>query len=240
MKKLSLLFLIMPLFVVIGCGKCDCYKRDSMNVLDTNNSQKYDISKYLFDRDLYIYNQTRTMKMISYNEFNISGIALNNEDSHFLTFAKDYDSVNKYDGKAVFDKNISSKTEVFDDYIQITDYKNGSISKIKTHNRFLKVGDAFSYVRNKDLDVTLACHLTGHLGWMDTLAMSENSKILNFEYPDVIKIDCNIVDNKSNNIGSGTIYLSKDYGHVLSVMRVKKDDSSVVSYEYLDKYSITN
>ncbi len=240
MKKLSLLFLIAFIFVVVGCGKCDCLKKESMNILDTNKTTKYDISDYLFDRDLYIYNQSRTMKMISYNEFNISGVALNSEDSRFLTFAKDAESVSRYNGKEVLDKNISSKTEIFDDYIQITDYEDGVVSKIKTHNRFLSVGDAFSYVKNKDLDVTLVCNLVGHLGWMDTHAMSENSKILNFEYPDVIKIDCNVVDSNSNSVGSGSIYLSKDYGHVLSVMKVQEDDSSVVSYEYLDKYSITN
>ncbi len=240
MKKLSLLFLITFIFIVAGCGKCDCLKKESMNILDTNNTTKYDISEYLFDRDLYIYNQSRTMKMISYNEFNISGVALHSEDSHFLTFAKDDKSVNRYNGKEIDDKNISNKTEVFDNYIQITDYENGFVSKIKTHNRFLSAGDAFSYIKNQDLDVTLVCNLVGHLGWMDTLAMSKNSRISNFEYPDVIKIDCNIVDSDSNNVGSGSIYLSKDYGHVLSVMRVQEDDSSVVSYEYLDKYSITN
>ncbi len=240
MNKISLSFILMLIFFIAGCGDCDCDKKESMNVLDANVTQQYDISAYLFDQDLYIYDQFRTMRMISYNDFNISGAILSSEDSRFLTFAKDGNSVNRYNGKEVFDKNISNKTEVFDDYIQITDYEKGSVSRIKNHNRRLHVGEKFSYINNEDLNITLKCILVGHLDWMNTRTISENSKILEFEYPDVIKIDCDIDDSRSEKIGFGNIYLSKDYGHVLTIMSVKEDDSSVVSYEYLDKYSITN
>ncbi len=154
------------------------------------------------------------------------------DKQEFITSSENYykyvknsdNSIFEYEGTIVnkvltYSKQIASETIIYDDNITLVSYnEDSSIAYTDVFNRFYQVGDTFLNEFDEDTKSQTTCKFAGHLAQMNSKDTLANMDIPNLDYSDVLKMECEIIDDKNSKMGTELFYYAKGIGLVLSFL----------------------
>jgi hypothetical protein len=172
-----------------------------------------------------ILKQTSAHFLFLKEEFNEATQEFTTSGKNYYKYVKNDDSsVSEYEGIIVdevltYPTQAASKTFIYDDNITLVSYnEDSSISYQDVFSRFYQVGDTFLNEFDKDSKTQTTCKFVGHLAQMNSKDTLSNIAIPNLDYSDVLKMECEIIDDKNIVVGEELFYYAKGIGLVLSFL----------------------
>ncbi len=187
-----------------------------------------------------ILNQSSAHFLFLKEEFNEDKEEFTTSSENYYKYVKNEDNrISEYEGVIIDDiltypTQAASETFIYDDNITLVSYnEDSSISYKEVFSRFYHVGDTFLNEFDKESKTQTTCKFVGYLAQMNSKDSLSNMDIPNLDYSDVLKMECEIVDDKNVVVGEELFYYAKGIGLVLSFL-----DSDMVEDEI--KFHIQN
>ncbi len=145
-------------------------------------------------------------------------------ESHYKYSKNETNSVFEYEGIVInelltYSTQPTSETFIYDNNITLISYnEDSSIAYTDTFKRYYNVGDTFLDEFDEDNKSKTTCEFAGHLAQMNSKDALIDIDVPNLDYSDVLKMECEIIDDKNGTIGKELFYYAKGVGLVLSFL----------------------